>query len=230
MHQLLKKQILTGEFQDGDLLPSENELCAQHHLTRATVRQALEELVKEKYIYKHKGRGSVVSLQRKTLGLLSFKGFSAVADAANLPATSILLQSPQLTSWDTDFFFPLSETEKAVKCILLKRLRCIGQSPVMLEYTYIPDLALSGFLQCDLVHDSLFETLQLHHGIEILNLDQDVRALAADADTAQKLQLPEHTPVLHIYRRYGTNRENFYIYSSLFCNTTHYALSTHFNS
>ena len=230
LHQLLKKQILAGEFQEGDLLPSENELSAAHNITRATVRQALEELVKEKYIYKHKGRGSVVSSQRKTLGLLSFRGFSEVAEAAHLTVKTVVLQKPVLVSWEDDFFYPLSKAEKAAGCIFLERLRCADQDPVMLEYTYIPNIGLPDFLQHSLVHDSLFETLHVQYDIEIMNVEQDIRAIAAVAETARQLKLSEGSPVLHIYRRYGTSRKGFYLYSSLFCNTTQYALSNSFDS
>ncbi len=226
LHQSLKKRILAGEFQEGDLLPSENELSAAHNITRTTVRQALEELVKEKYIYKHKGRGSVVSSQRKTLGLLSFRGFSEVAEAAHLAVKTVVLQKPILAWWEADFFYPLSKAEEAAGCIFLKRLRCIALDPVMLEYTYIPNQKLPDFLEHNLVHDSLFETLHVQYDIEIMSVGQDIRAITADAETARQLNLSEGDPMLHIYRRYGTSRKGFYLYSSLYCNTMQYALSS----
>ena len=55
LHLILREHIITGLYKEGDILPSENELCITHHVTRPTVRQALDELVREGYIRKHKG-------------------------------------------------------------------------------------------------------------------------------------------------------------------------------
>jgi len=75
----LKSQIIAGVYGEGDLLPSESELQRLHGVTRSTIRQALEELVKEGYIRKKQGKGSIViRRQRRTLGMLSVKGFSEV--------------------------------------------------------------------------------------------------------------------------------------------------------
>ena len=52
----IKSLILSGIYKEGDLLPSEHELRAIHDVTRTTVRQALDELVKEGYIVKIHGK------------------------------------------------------------------------------------------------------------------------------------------------------------------------------
>ena len=46
----LKEKITSGVYEEGVLLPSENELCVEFNATRMTVRQALNELVREGYI------------------------------------------------------------------------------------------------------------------------------------------------------------------------------------
>ena len=55
IYEILRKHILTGVYEEGSLLPSENELCAVHNITRPTVRQALEALVK-RWFYLQKAR------------------------------------------------------------------------------------------------------------------------------------------------------------------------------
>lgn len=46
-------QIETGNLQEHDKLPSERELCEIHDVSRTTVRQTMQELEKEGYIYKN---------------------------------------------------------------------------------------------------------------------------------------------------------------------------------
>ena len=76
LQEILKRQILSGVFKEGDLLPSEYDLTSIHKLHRSTVRKALDELVKDGYILKKKGKGSIVNKKSNSLGLLSIQGFS----------------------------------------------------------------------------------------------------------------------------------------------------------
>lgn len=228
LQHLLKKQILKGIYQEGDLLPSENELRLHHKVTRNTVRQALDELVKEGYIRKKKGKGSIVRSQRESLELLSFHGFSEVVGATEHTGYTKLLKPFYLNDWDDNFFYPLSEKEKKAGCICIERLRSVDTDPVMLEYTFIPHMLSPGLLQLPLVDQSLFKTLQYEYNIEIISVTQDVRALSANPVVAIHLQLREKDPVLHIYRKYKTNRPDFFLYSSLYCNTVKYAIGSVF--
>ncbi len=40
----LRKSIIEGEFKDGEILPSENDLCSQYGISRMTARKALNNL------------------------------------------------------------------------------------------------------------------------------------------------------------------------------------------
>ena len=229
LQETLKKQILEGVYQEGDLLPSEYELCALHGVARSTVRHALSELVKEGYIFKKKGKGSIVSAKRRSLGLLSFRGFSEVVNREDRKVKTIMLKQPYLGFWDVPFFYPLSDLEQAAGCISLKRLRYANEDPVMLEYTFVPNLNLPRFCSKPLVNGSLFDTLHIRYEVEVNRVDQDVKAIAADAKTASYLQIHQGAPILHIHRKYGTTRADLSIYSSLFCNTDKYAIGTTFS-
>ncbi|MFC1534108.1 GntR family transcriptional regulator [Thermodesulfobacteriota bacterium] len=63
-HQIatnLKGKILQGHFEPGKPLPSENALAEAYKVTRVTIRQALDSLEKEKFIFRLRGRGTFVS-------------------------------------------------------------------------------------------------------------------------------------------------------------------------
>ncbi|MEM9834022.1 MAG: GntR family transcriptional regulator [Bacteroidota bacterium] len=226
LHQQLKADILSGHYVEGSLLPSENTLSAEHNMNRMMVRQALSVLEQEGYIARRQGKGSIVCAQRPSLGLLSFRGFSEVLGETEHSATSHFLSKPHSTTWSEDFFFDLSENEQQAGCIAIERLRKVDDQPVMLEYTYLPDLNIPNFLEKEWVDNSLFRTLYRHYQLEIINVDQRIRALAAEAETATQLHLDMGTPILHIHRKYSTSRPNYFVYSSLYCNTEHYAIGT----
>jgi GntR family transcriptional regulator len=73
LHQLLARQIETGVWQPGDLLPSEPELCRRLAVSRMVVRQALARLEDEGHVTRRRGRGTFVStppLRHHAAGLL----------------------------------------------------------------------------------------------------------------------------------------------------------------
>jgi DNA-binding GntR family transcriptional regulator len=222
----LKKQIQTQVFLEGTMLPSENQLSSQFNTTRVTVRQALAELVQEGYIERRHGKGSFVKSPIRRLGLLTFKGFSEVVENAQ----NDLLEVTHLSHWPERFFYLLSSAEQAAGCTKLTRLRKVGDSPLMLEHSYLPRLgSLATFEAKPLEGGSLFQTLRQRHGIEVLNMEQSLWAIAADGSVATLLQVPRHTPIVYIERKYATNLPDVFVYSALYCNTTQYALGNYFS-
>jgi len=224
----LRQDILSGHISKGSLLPSENELCAQYNITRATVRQGLQELVREGFIEKRMGVGSVVVNNRQTLGLLSFKGFSEVLESSSLSSTTQTLKKGATGVWPSPFFYELTPLEKEAGCFYLERLRSVERSPVMLEFTYIPQNGVPHFFET-MKNGSLFTTLQQAYQIEIQKVLQDIRAITAPPSVLAALGLDTRAPVLHINRKYLTNVSDFHIYSSLYCNTEKYSISNFFN-
>lgn len=228
LSNVLKKQILGGVYQDGDLLPSENSLAGNYHITRSTVRQALEELAREGLIIKKQGKGSMVSLERKSLGLLTIRGFSEVLGKTGLATRSQFIREPEKTGWETNFFYPLSSQERSAGCIRMTRLRWVEADPVMLEYMYMPDLGIPRFTTRPLVENSFFKTLQVNYQIQIRNVVQDVRAIGSSPEQAGLLGMNPGEPLLHIYRKLETNRKELNIYCILYCNTKKYYIGNIF--
>ncbi len=219
IYESLKEQIQSGKFSEGEFIPSENELCATFHTTRMTIRQALSELVREGYILRIHGKGSMVKTQIRRLGLLNFKGFSEVVEGAK----TAVLNAPSAEKFNENFFFELSKKQVQEGCIKLERLRLKEDDPLMLEHTFLP----SNFKKLttnDLIEGSLFKSLKFWYEIEILNLEQSIRAIEADINVAQLLKIKKGSPIIYIERKYLTNQPNTFIYSALYCSTGKYAL------
>lgn len=222
----LKEKITSGFYSEGGLIPSENDLCSEFNATRMTVRQALNELVKEGYITRQHGKGSIVSAIRKSLGLLSLKGWTEVVGASDRHGTTIILENPNIKNIEEPIFKHLLEIEQHTEFIFLKRLRLVEDVPVMLEKTYIPNEELPNFTTEPFVEGSLFRTLFMRYQIDVNGMTQEVRAISADKEVTNLLKLKSKSPVLHILRRYNTSKEGFYLYSSIYCNTEKYAISS----
>jgi len=222
----LKEQIQRGKYSIGDYLPSENELCLQFSITRTTARKALDELLKEGFIEKIHGKGSRVAERRKSLGLLSVKGFS---EAVGENVHTEFLQSPVKIEWSDEIQHPLIEDDISAECIFFERLRFVGESPVMVGKNWFPSTELPGFLDLEFVEGSFFKTLSKRYLIEIIGSSSELRAEGADEDVAKLLQIDNGTPVLHISLFFKTSNRKLNIYSELYCNTNMFPIGNQVN-
>lgn len=217
LYEDLRKQIVDGVYKEGDLLPSENELCSLYGVTRPTVRQSLTALVSAGFIRKHQGKGSIVYKLPKGIGILSIAGTTSALGEKNI--RSELLEKPKVTLWPEPFMFSLSEAEQRAGCIQLKRIRYFNQKPIFYDINYIPNINMPRFTSRSFENKSLFDILRLNYGLEIVGGEQKLRAILADNKLSQYLRMDIGMPVLHLERKFDTNKPDLCIYSSIYCNT-----------
>lgn len=222
LYEILRKHILEGVYVEGDLLPSENELCQLYGMTRPTVRQALGTLSNDGYIRKHQGKGSIVHHLPKEIGILSVSGTTSALGDRNLK-TDIIIK-PVLMRWPEDFMFSLTELEKESGCIYMERLRLLDDSPVFYDISFIANINLPRITARKFENSSLFQILRDYYGVEIKGGDQRIKAIPASQKISRFLRLKKDQPVLHLERKMETNKPGLFLYSSIFCNTGKYSI------
>jgi DNA-binding GntR family transcriptional regulator len=222
LYEVLRKHILEGIYNEGDLLPSENELGQLYGMTRPTVRQALGNLENDGYITKHQGKGSIVHHLPREIGILSVSGTTSALGDRDLKTRIIV--KPFLTQWPHDFMFPLSELEKESGCIYMERLRLLENVPVFYDISYIANINLPRITTRQFENRSLFQVLRDHYRVEIKGGEQRIKAILATARIRKFLKMVKNTPVLHLERKMETNNPDLFLYSSIFCNTEKYSI------
>ncbi len=222
IYELLRKHILDGVYKEGDLLPSENELCRLHNITRPTVRHALMQLAHDGLIRKQQGKGSIVHGLSKDVGILSVYSTTSALGARNLQTK--IIKGPEIRKWPDAFMFNLSKAELDSGCIYMERIRLINGVPLFYDITYLMNLNLPRFCSRSFENKSLFDIMRKHYSIEVMGGQQRFQALLVNSKIADFLQINKGKPVLHLERKIETNRVNYYIYSELYCNTENFAL------
>ena len=222
LYEILRKHITDGVYSEGDLLPSENELCQLYGMTRPTVRQSLSCLTNDGFIRKHQGKGSIVQLSSREIGILSVSGTTSAVGNRNLKTRIII--KPALIPWPEDFMFPLSELEKESGCIYMERLRLLDDAPIFYDISFIANVNLPRITARQFENRSLFKILREHYHIEIKGGEQRIRAISPTLKISRFLKLTRNQPVLHLERKMGTNINGLFLYSSIFCNTGKYSI------
>ena len=222
LYEILRKHILNGVYEEGSLLPSENELCAAHSMTRPTVRHALDSLVKDGLILKKQGKGSIVKKPVRNIGILSIAG-TATAVGVKYLKTEIL-QKPVIQKWENSLPFELSELEKEAGCVSLERLRYVEGAPVFYDINHLPNIYIPRITNRSLENKSLFDILRQNYQIEVLGGEQKLKAIKPNAKVKKLLHLKNGQPVLYIERKLTTNKEGFNIYSTIYFNSDKHAI------
>ncbi len=222
LYDQLRRHILDGVYKEGDLLPSENELCAVSNVTRPTVRQALNLLTNEGLIVKHQGLGSIVQKQPKGIGILSISGTTSAIGKEHLRTVAIV--KPKVIQWPDNFVFELAATERESGCIYFERMRFVHDKPVFYDITYLPNINLPRFTSRNLEVASLYNILREQYDIEVTGGSQFIKSIPAKKKIRKHLKVPKLHPVLNLERKLNTNRPDFFVYSILYCNTEKHRL------
>lgn len=74
--ELLKEEIHVGRYKQGQKLPTELELCKLYHVSRNTVRSALQQLEKENLLLRQQGKGTFVSKKKYNHHIVPARSFT----------------------------------------------------------------------------------------------------------------------------------------------------------
>ncbi len=199
LYQVLRGIILRGGWQPGELLPSEAELTTRYGVSRIVVRQVLDRLAREGFIYRQQGRGTFVAhptVEQGTGRIVSFtedmrqRGFKP----ASKLLSSRVVPAPKEIAERLDI-----EQGEELACI--KRLRLADDEPMSVEESFLIHRYCPGVIS--LYHassDSLREVLERRYGIHIGCAKQTIRAVAATRELSRLLSIPAHGPLLSVER------------------------------
>lgn len=91
LKNLIIQKIDSGEYASETRIPSEQEFCDMYDISRPTVRQAINELTSNGYLYKQKGKGTFVTKAKSKIDIRNFTGFTdSILDGTETSKHNIL--------------------------------------------------------------------------------------------------------------------------------------------
>ena len=194
LFELLIKKIESGEWAVGAQIPTEEELCKTYEVSKATVRLAILELVRQGYLTRQQGKGTFVCKRIIPEGLTMLTSFKELMLEAGVEfSTKILAQTVMMPTNDLDIKLNVPEDKHI---IYIKRLRTVDDEPVLLQEAYIPYNICPQLLSEDVVNNSLFELFEKKHGIPITKVKDHIEVTSSKPDEYKLLGLREGSPIL----------------------------------
>jgi GntR family transcriptional regulator len=205
LYDILRNNILKGDWKPGDMIPTEPELIELYGVSRSTVRQVLERFVNEGLIYRQQGKGSFVAEPTLEQGLTRIVSFTEDMRQRGLEPGTRILFSGLLPAQD-DIAAAL-QIQTGQEVALLQRLRLANNEPMSIEESFLVHRLCPGVLEHDFDKLSLRETLEIFYGIRIERARQVIRAVAASKKIAVQLGVHSRTSLLLI-ERISINQDN----------------------
>ncbi|RWZ84785.1 GntR family transcriptional regulator [Glutamicibacter sp. HZAU] len=193
----LRQEIAAGTWHEGDVLPSESELCARANASRGTVRHALAQLRSEGLIAGGQGKPPIVAQQVQSQSFTTFMSFTDWARSIGLEAGQDTRELAQRRP--EAFVSERLELDEDAKVVQLLRLRLLDGSPAMLERTSFPQEVGRLLFDFDTDSGSIFEYLR-EQGVDLYRGKHTIDAVAADEVDAQLLGVPVGAPLLREQR------------------------------
>lgn len=214
LKEWIAQRIRTRAWPPSTQLPSERQLSEDLRLSRATVRRAVEELVREDWLVKRHGRGTFVTAPKLEQRLDRVRGFSESMRALGVTATSRVLEAT-LVAASEDVAARL-EVQPGTAVAQVSRVRLADGEAVMAEVSHLNYDLTVGILGQDLT-ESLYDLLEReyrirlrfgHETLEVRGAEPWVaRALDAGADTTllytERVTRDEHGVAVEFTQRFA---------------------------
>ena len=160
--ELLKEEIHVGRYKQGQKLPTELELCKLYHVSRNTVRSALQQLEKENLLLRQQGKGTFVSKKKYNHHIVPARSFTDMCREIGCKPDAKVIKSVIKDPSEADVVF--LDLRPEAKIIAIERIRYTDGVPVELEISHFPE-SFSFLLDEDLNHCSMLELLREKYGI-----------------------------------------------------------------
>ena len=194
LHSILRGKMERGEWVVDSQIPTEEELCRLFDVSKATVRIAVADLVREGYLRRQQGKGTFVCKRVIPEGLSMLTSFKEIMlEAGVVFETRVLAQTVMMLTDELELKLDVPETKHI---IYLKRVRLVAGEPVLLQESYLPHAICPALLAEELEKQSILELLELRCGVRVTRVRDYIEVVALAEAEAKLLGLATGSPAL----------------------------------
>lgn len=192
------QSIRSGEYPENSPLPAERDLCDKYHVSRTTIRQAIQRLKEGEHVYTVQGCGTFIKPQVFMQPLTQFYSFTDT-----LKSSDILIQNEivryEVISANSSVARKTGYPEGSPFHVLC-RLRSAKEYPLMLETTYLPKFRFPALDIEALSKGSLYEFLRTQYNFKADKATESFQSVMPRPREKPLLQIPLNTPCILLER------------------------------
>ncbi len=215
----IEQEIISGDRQPGERIPSEKEYALRYGISIGTVRKALEMLVQKGFLERIRGKGSFVrsrAMQNETLRYYRYvQDFHSIHKSLQICSLGMSrVKAPDICS--------ILNIEPESSLIYLRRIFKSGKEPLVFSISYFPDALFPNMhkLPSDIFDkQTIYTTVEKQFGITTKDAKEFFQADSASSEVARHLRLAAGSPVLCIHMLAVSYQDIAYEYRQSYCNT-----------
>lgn len=186
----IRRRIDSGLWAAGQQMMAEADLATELGVARGTLRRAVKDLCESGHLVQRHGRGTYVAKRIETPMVNRLESLGERMIRAGLHfATSEISRELLEDGGDVGF--------EGVPVLIIRRTRSIDGAAIAVLDNALPLDLFPGIETKDLVSRPLYSVLEEDYNAELVRAERTFRAIAADAELAELLDVPLGYPVLH---------------------------------
>lgn len=197
VRELLTRRLIDGDWQPGDMIPSEAQIAEELGVSAGTVRKAIDTLVRENLLRRRQGRGTFVATQDDSRFVFQFFRLQPDDGPRVLPSSRVISVGPAPRAAETARRLDLPADAPVLR---IRRLRQLDGVPALVERIFLDARRFEGFPGARDTPNNLYDLYARRWGVTIGRSEERLKAVAASRDEAQRLGLPPGAPLLQIER------------------------------
>ena len=205
IRNLLIRRISDG-FLPGDRFPTEHAICDEFGVSRETVREALHGLESEGLIARYRGKGTfVIRLPRiaedeRLTGLVEDFTELRLNTCAKVIRSGVESAPPRVMR--------ALHLDRGAQVFRIRRLRRVDDRPLACHEAFLPLDIGAELARMNLTRTTLFRELRGKLGVKLVEIYQQIDAMAADVGLAKLLEIQIGAPLLVTRRAFGNKRSS----------------------
>ncbi|HOV06500.1 MAG TPA: GntR family transcriptional regulator [Anaerolineaceae bacterium] len=192
---ILRQKIEDGEWAPRSAIPSERQLEGLYHLSRTTIREAIDHLVQQGYLYREHGRGTFVSPQKLQKGWMELTSFSEDLIKRGMQPGQIILNLETLVP--SPKILQRLELAPGSLVTRIERVRLGNDKPIGLQTSYLalPDGQTITYEELE-NSGSLYRILSERFHLYPTEADETLEVTVASPEEARLLEVTAGAPLL----------------------------------
>jgi len=197
---LMMSSLQRAEWGPGEAIPSEIELAARFKVSQGTVRKAIDELAAENLLVRRQGKGTFVATHAEER--VQFRFLRLMPDDGKLTpmARRLIDCKRQRAPAEIARALHLRASEPVIR---VRRVLSSSKGvPVVLDDIWLPAHLFKGLTAQRLAEHRgpMYSMFEVEFGVRMIRAEEKIRAVAADAASAELLSVGAGAPLLSVER------------------------------
>jgi GntR family transcriptional regulator len=214
VESILAARIADGTYPVGSRFPKEEDLIESYSVSRTTIRQAIQNLIRRGLVEIRRGKGTFVLQPKINQELTQLSGFVEDMQVLGRRASARVLDK-QIVPASSDVARQLKVTE-GTQVVCIQRVRLADGVPLSFDETFLPRELGDKIIENDLETEPIFSLLEQKYQTPLLEAEYRLEAVSADQAVARALAVSPGSPIFLIERTSYTSGHHPVDYEKLY--------------